>query len=349
MNHKPSTVQRDKGGTYMRIKKSYKKLSILVCLLTVMSFIFAACGSSKNESTSTDISSVSQKEAEFAVEDFAVYPEDAVAGGTAEQDTGIVSSAALDEAGLSYNELNKTTASGNNSSAKLIKTVNISLQTKELDALLEELKAYVTEYEGYIEYSNIYGIGLENLRSGNLTIRIPVEHLEVFVEKTRAAGTVTNISESTVDVTLEYVDVENHKKALEIEQERLYEILEQAETVEELIAVEQRLSQVRYEMEWYTTSLNTYDNQINYSTVDIYLVEVERISKVEEEGIWAQIKSKFSDNIYSMANGAKSLFVWFAGSTPYFLALAIVVVVIVIFIKRKKKGKRKKQDNNDID
>ena len=316
----------------MRTRKIYKKLSILVCLLTVMSFIFAACGSSKNERSSTDIS-MSQKE------DFEVYPEEQVVGGAAQES---------DEAGLSFNEVNKSTALGNSSLAKLIKTVNISLQTKELDALLEELRSYVAEYEGYIEYSNIYGIGLENLRSGNLTIRIPAEQLEAFVEKTRAAGTVTNISESTVDVTLEYVDVENHKKALNIEQERLYEILEQAETVEELIAVEQRLSQVRYEMECYTTSLNTYDNKINYSTIDIYLEEVERISKAEEEGIWAQIKSKFSDSIYSIARGVKFFFVWFAGSTPYFLVLAIVVVVIVILVKRRKKNKRKKQNKEDI-
>lgn len=325
------TIQKDKGGTYMRTIKNNKKLSILICILTVMSFIFTACGSSKNESSTTEIA-VSQEDMAYSYEL------------AAEADI----SYSMEGAGLSYNEMNKTTASGNSSLAKLIKSVSISLQTKELDALLEELKSYVAEYEGYIEYSNIYGRGLENLRSGNLTIRIPVEHLEAFVEKTKAAGTVTNISESTVDVTLEYVDVENHKKALEIEQERLYEILEQAETVEELIAVEQRLSQVRYEMEWYTTSLNTYDNQINYSTVDIYLEEVERISKAEAEGMWAQIKNKLSDNIYSLANGAKSFFVWFASSTPYFLVLAVVVVIIVIFVKRRKKNKRKKQNNENI-
>lgn len=314
--------------------KHYKKISILINVLIVLTLILTACSSFQNDSASKNASSTT----EIAMEDN-LYAYEAAD----------ITEAGYEMEGAVLSDLNrtKTTASQSSNDTKLIKSVNISLQTKELDSLLEELKAYVTEYEGYIEYSNIYGIGLENLRSGNLTVRIPVENLETFMEKAKEAGTVRSISESTIDVTLEYVDVENHKKALEIEQERLYEILEQAKTVEELIAVEERLSQVRYELEWYTSSLNTYDNQINYSTVEIYFEEVERISKTETEGIWEQIKNKLGDSIYSIRNGARTFIVWFAGSIPYFLILAVIVVVVTVVVMKKKKRRRKNNNKEE--
>ena len=53
------------------------------------------------------------------------------------------------------------------------------------------------------------------------------------------------------DVTLRYVDVDSHKKALETEQERLLALLEKAENVEDIITIENRLSDVRYELENY--------------------------------------------------------------------------------------------------
>ena len=60
-------------------------------------------------------------------------------------------------------------------------------------------------------------------------------------------GNVTQKNESVEDVTLQYVDVESRKKALETEQERLMELLSSAENMEDLLAIESKLSEVRYE------------------------------------------------------------------------------------------------------
>ena len=68
-------------------------------------------------------------------------------------------------------------------------------------------------------------------------------------------------------MTLQYVDLESHKKALTTEQDRLIELMEQAETVEDIITIEGRLSEVRYQLESMESQLRTYDNKIDYSTV----------------------------------------------------------------------------------
>ena len=61
------------------------------------------------------------------------------------------------------------------------------------------------------------------------------------------------------------------KKSLEIEQERLWALLEKADSLDAVVALEARLSEIRYELESYTSQLRLYDNQVDYSTVSIYI------------------------------------------------------------------------------
>mgnify|MGYP002226154573 CR=1 FL=1 len=84
-------------------------------------------------------------------------------------------------------------------------------------------------------------------------------------------------------MTLTYVDLQSHRDALQTEQERLLQLLEQAESIEDIITIEQRLSDVRYQLESMESQLRSYDNQVDYSTVYLYIDEVEVYTPVEEE------------------------------------------------------------------
>ena len=153
---------------------------------------------------------------------------------------------------------------------KLIKTVSMNMETKEFDSLLENIRSKVEELGGYIESSDISGSSYYSMyesRRGWMTIRIPSDKLDGFVTVVSELGNVTGKSESIEDITLEYVDVESHKKALETEQTRLLELLEQAESMEDILTIESRLSQVRYELQAYGSKLRIFDNQDRKSVV----------------------------------------------------------------------------------
>ena len=104
---------------------------------------------------------------------------------------------------------------------KLIRTVSLSLQTKEFDSVLNSLKTKTTELGGYVENSSISGnsYSYTTTRYASYTIRIPADKLNEFVDIVGELGNVTQENESVEDVTLQYVDVESHKKALETEHE----------------------------------------------------------------------------------------------------------------------------------
>lgn len=175
---------------------------------------------------------------------------------------------------------------------KLIRTVSLSLQTKEFDSVLNSLKTKTTELGGYVENSSISGnsYSYTTTRYASYTIRIPADKLNEFVDIVGELGNVTQENESVEDVTLQYVDVESHKKALETEQARLMELLSTAENMEDLLAIESKLSDIRYEIESYESQLRLLDNQIDYSTVHVETFEVERMTDAGEKGFFEEIK-----------------------------------------------------------
>ena len=238
---------------------------------------------------------------------------------------------------------------------KLIRTVSLSLETKEFDSVLTNLSTKTTELGGYIETSSVNGNSYSHhsTRYASYVIRIPADKLNEFVEVVSELGNVTQKNESVEDVTLRYIDVESHKKALETEQERLLELLSKAENMEEILTIESKLSDIRYEIENYESQLKTMDNQIDYSTVSVYVDEVERVMDTGEKGFFEEIKERFGNSLYAVARGIRGLVIGILGSLPILIVCGGVIAVVVIVVRKilKKRNMRKEDrtQNNDIE
>ena len=238
---------------------------------------------------------------------------------------------------------------------KLIRTVSLSLETKEFESVLTNLSTKTTELGGYIETSSVNGNSYSHhsTRYASYVIRIPADKLNEFVEVVSELGNVTQKNESVEDVTLRYIDVESHKKALETEQERLLELLSKAENMEEILTIESKLSDIRYEIENYESQLKTMDNQIDYSTVSVYIDEVERVTDTGEKGFFEEIKERFGNSLYIVARGIRGLIIGILGSLPILIVCGGVIAVVVIVVRKilKKRNMRKEDrtQNNDIE
>ena len=228
---------------------------------------------------------------------------------------------------------------------KLIKNVDMNVETREYDKLLTAVENKVTELGGYIESLDAYNgssyYSYRSTRNANMTIRIPKDRLDEFLNTVSDLGNVTSRSENVQDVTLTYVDLQSHRDALQTEQERLLQLLEQAESIEDIITIEQRLSDVRYQLESMESQLRSYDNQVDYSTVYLYIDEVEVYTPVEEETAWERISAGFMYSLKSIGEGIKEAAIWFVIHIPYLVIWAIVIAVIVLILKKiRKRTKR---------
>lgn len=227
---------------------------------------------------------------------------------------------------------------------KLIKNVNMDVETRDFESLLSLVEEKVREMGGYIQDSSIYnGSSYGTYRStryASLTIRVPQEKLDGFIRDVEGISNVVQCNQSVEDVTLTYVDLESHKKALEVEQERLLEILEVAETVEDIITVESRLSQVRYELESMASRLRTYDNLVEYSTVYMYIDEVEELTPVVKETTGQRIVTGFMNSLKSIGRDIREFFVGLIIHLPYIVIWGIIITVAVLIGIRLRRGKR---------
>jgi len=231
---------------------------------------------------------------------------------------------------------NASTSTSNNlqavSSRKLITTVNMETETEHYDDLMLWLNARIHEYGGYVEYSENYG-NQNSRRSASITIRIPATNLETFLTGLSQESNVTYQSRSVKDITLNYVDVQSHKEALLVEQERLMQLLEKADNLQDLLSIEQRLTHVRYELESYESQLRTYDNQIDYSTIHLSIREVKVLTAPEPEGFWERVTAGFKDDLEDVTDDLVEFAIDFLSSIPT-LILWAVILVIAFFILR---------------
>ena len=221
---------------------------------------------------------------------------------------------------------------------KLIRDVNMSVEARDFDGVLSQITDKVRELGGYVESSDVSGISVNSYggsqqRYADIRARIPADRLDRFVETVESAGNVTSKQEQVTDVTLQYSDVQSRKKSMEIEQERLWALLEKAESLDAVVALEARLSEIRYELESYTSQLRLYDNQVDYSTVSINMREVKDLTPTAPDSIGTRIQKGFNRSLNNLGEAGADLIVWIASNSPILLVLAVIIAAVVLFVR----------------
>lgn len=226
----------------------------------------------------------------------------------------------------------KTTAQNNSdlSNRKLIKTVNLDVETKNYDEMLANLEMRIAELGGYIESLESYG---SESRYASITARIPADKLDGFVKHIGETANVIGRSESVEDVTLQYVDLDSHARMLEEEQERLLALLEGASTIEEMITIEERLGEIKYQLESMRSQLRTFDNLVAYSTVHISLDEVIELTPVVELSDGERIAQGFAKSVADVTNGIKEFFIDLIIHIPYIIVWGVVIGIIILIVR----------------
>lgn len=229
---------------------------------------------------------------------------------------------------------------------KLIQTVNMYVETEDLDAVLQQVESRIAELGGYIESSNVQNGSAysgRRYRSAELTCRIPASDLEAFVDKVGAITNIVSSRKTVEDVTLSYVATESRMNALQTEEARLLELLAQAETMDDLLTVEARLTDVRTELEQVTSTLRVFDNQVDYATIYLNVEEVTEYTEVTEpETVWQRIGAGFKKSLKGVGNFFKELFVFVIVASPYLVVIGAVAVGAAFLIRnliRRRKNK----------
>lgn len=221
---------------------------------------------------------------------------------------------------------------------KIIYNADINMESTDFDAARDTLLAAVDDCGAWMEYSSLSGDAKDHDRYAYYTVRVPVENYRTFLAAVGEAGSVLDLSETAENITSSYIDVQARLSALEAQRERLNALADQAETTADLLEIESQLSDVQYQLENYTRQLRSMDQQVSYSTVDIYLREVATLTPT---GV------TFGERIADAFGGGWDAFVGFLQGLVIALVYlwpVLLIAVAVVFILRKVWRKRPKKE-----
>ena len=323
--------------------KQIRKISCLMIAFAILSLMLCSCGGADKSFAAEDSSPAMNAENSVG------WGWDAVEDADYEVEAPVEAEVMPEEGYAPNPSTSSTPDAPEETGDKIIKNGNLSVETLEFDKFVSDLAAAVAQYNGYIEESSTYGS--RKYRSADYTIRIPYKQYDSFIGVVGNLATITSSSESIENVTLQYVDIEARLNALKAERDSFMELMDKAETIDEILQIQSYLTDVNYQIESYTSQLRALENKVSYSTIRINVSEVVRITPEEPKTVWERISTGFSESLYNVKEGLKSFFVGFVVATPYLAVyavfVAIIVVVIVVIIKASKKKQQKRIEEHN--
>ena len=353
----PDSNRKENAGERRMLCREFRSVLLAAGVLLLLS----GCGSSSSQVQNSKSADYSYSAAES---DYGVFGETGAAGGAGSYDyasdvsyeeaypeeaaeEGITEEDAILEDGKDHEDSPE-------SRRKLITTVNISVQTKEFDVLQKSIEASVDELGGYIESSEIYYNSYSYYRSSDpsnytphdrsasYVLRIPEKRLDEFLTKLHDGSNVTEESKSVTDITLDYVDTAAHKKALQTEARSLEKMLEKAKELDDIVKIQSRLTEVRYQINSIESQLRTYDNKVDYSTVRLDVSEVTIYQQAPDATAWEKISTGFRNSLHSVGTGFADFGIWFIIHIPQLIVAAVIILLAVLVIRKALKNRRTK-------
>lgn len=232
---------------------------------------------------------------------------------------------------------------------KLVYTGNLSIQTLKFDESLADLKSTISSAGGIIENEtlsdndyNWYVSGSSSssgTRNAFMTVRIPSEKFQEFMTSADGIGKVISSSTNVENISRRYADNSVQIEALETQQERLLAMMDKAETIEDMIAVEQRLTEVQTQLNSLKTYQQSMDTDVKYSTVTINLSEVKEYTSTDESFL-KRIGNAFLNGWKNFAHVLSDLAVLFLYIFPFLLLICGIVLCVMKIVGVYEKRKR---------
>ena len=210
---------------------------------------------------------------------------------------------------------------------KLIKNGSVKFETKSVEESQKQITVIVKEHDGYLsdQRQNDYGDRL----TYSVQARVPSAQFDVFFQEViDHAHRIEHQNISVEDVTQEFIDVESRIQSKKELEQRYMELLQKANSVEDMLNIERELGTLRSDIESMQGRLNYLKDQTNYSTVDISFFE----TNTKDFGFF----SKFSQ---AVANGWQALLGFIIGLVTLWPFLLIIAIAIYL-LRRYKVFKR---------
>lgn len=240
-------------------------------------------------------------------------------------------------------------AGGPNASdgSKLVQTRSISMRTTEFDKDYAKIKDLLRSVDGYIEHESLSGTAPESVydsgRYSYMTMRVPVDRYDSFVEALTQIGTIDSMEVNTEDYSDVYYDTESRIELLEERKERLMKHLNEATRMEDIITLEDEISDVIYQLDELKGQQRNMDNLVEYATVSLDITEYQLADDAEpKDDFMLDPGNAFNTTLKGMGDFFRVFGVMLAAAAPVLILIAVVIVVVLVIVHAVRKANAKK-------
>jgi preprotein translocase subunit YajC len=234
---------------------------------------------------------------------------------------------------------------------KILRTGNVELETDTFDTVVDELRFAAVNSGGFVESANItdmnykgymYNRSDSRARVLNMTLRVPREQFDSVFELVTGIGKLITSGQNSEDVTAQYYDTARRLETKKVEEERVLEMSGRAEKIEDLLALEERLGQIRTDIELYQTQMLNIDRLAAYSTINVILAEVLTEEYIISSGdLGGRLQLAFVRGINNTVIFLQNALLFLA---EIFIQLIFILLLVVIgFVIYKRKAIRKQE------
>ena len=238
---------------------------------------------------------------------------------------------------------------------KIIYSGAATVETIRFDETIEQVYALIEQYGAFVESSWVTGkdysttyYNRPGYRSASFVIRVPRDSFQTFTGALETLGNVTRSSVQAENITSSYYDTQSRLNTYRTEEERLLDMLGKAETVEDMLNIEDRLASVRYNIESLTTTLTNWDSRINYSSLSLSISEVKELTPETPitHTFGQDIAEHFRSSCQWLLGAVKSGFLFCVSAVPILILPVIIVIVVLLIIRAKRTKQRPKNDGD---
>ena len=221
---------------------------------------------------------------------------------------------------------------------KIIYSSDVTVETTDFDGTIGKIAGLVETYGGWIESSSVSGSnyyqksrGTASTRDASYTLRIPSSRFQALMDSLSDLGNVPYSHIYTENVTSQYYDAQAHLKAYQTQENRLLEMMELAETVEDVIIIEDRLTELRYQIESLQSRLKNWDRRVAYSTISLSIKEVREYTPEEKVNptYGEELAQALKDGLSNAGQFLKDLLVFLVEVLPVLIILIPVIWLVV--------------------
>jgi len=233
-----------------------------------------------------------------------------------------------DEA-YSYNEITGLADTGD-IERRIIRNGRMTLEVDDVIEAMNSVEDVAAIMGGYVvssyKYENEEGI------SGEISIRIPSEKFDEGFERLRQiAQNVPYERTDSTDITEEYIDLEARLHNMEATEDQYLELLDRADTVDEMLQVQRELSNVRGSIEQIKGRMNYLERVSDMGIIEVSVMETGSIA-----GPWSIVNTlkTAAHGVVAFVRGLITILIWIG----IFCWVWIPILVIVIRKRRKNKN-----------